>query len=515
MLMALLACTVLTAGLLSCAGAAVAGRRASDLQTTWYLAEGSTGQDATGNFDTFVLVANPGATEASIKLWHQLETPDPDTGGEWPGASFTLPAHSRATVNVAETLQNGTPPPVHLWSVSTRVTSNVPVAAERAVYWTSNSVRAVCGVVRQAASESVGVATPATTWYLAEGSTHNDGAGSMFETWVLVQNPNTSTAEVDLYYQTPTGEVHGPHLSMAGMTRRTVSIADTLPSEDSVSTRVVSSAPVIAERAMYWSNPTVRRVSAHDSVGITAPRNFWYMPYGTLAAQMQYYLHFTYVLVQNPQSTPAVVTLSFYGDSGAGAPVTGATITMPPHSRHTFDIFSEFNSRVSAFGVFTSVIDSDVPVIAEKAVYTQRTAVHTPWTVEKMSAFGAPGSNVTARNWYLAEGSTGSGTSGSFKTGIVVANPGPGSADVRLFYQTPDGEVAGPSFALGPYKVHWFEVGDTLPGVWSVSTRVQASAPVVAERAMTWTSASNGLDLTGTLWVGTEAGTSSLGIPSD
>ena len=42
---------------------------------------------------------------------------------------------------------------------------------------------------------SVGVTSPATTWYLPEGST-NWG----FETWLLIQNPNATEASCDVTY---------------------------------------------------------------------------------------------------------------------------------------------------------------------------------------------------------------------------------------------------------------------------------------------------------------------------
>jgi hypothetical protein len=149
------------------------------------------------------------------------------------------------------------------WSVSTRVVSNNPVIAERAMYWNSGE-----GVYRQAATDSIGVITPGTTWYLAEGSTGSDESGS-FESWVLVQNAGNVAAGVDLYYQTPTGEVAGPHLNIAAHTRQTVNVADTVPNQWSVSTRVVSNNPVIAERAMYWnSGEGVYRQAATDSIGV-------------------------------------------------------------------------------------------------------------------------------------------------------------------------------------------------------------------------------------------------------
>ena len=50
--------------------------------------------------------------------------------------------------------------------------------------------RAVYGNNRTWGTDSVGATAPASTWYLAEGST-----GGGMETYVLVQNPNADGGE--------------------------------------------------------------------------------------------------------------------------------------------------------------------------------------------------------------------------------------------------------------------------------------------------------------------------------
>ena len=84
--------------------------------TTWYLAEGCTD----GGFETWVLVQNPGDAEAHVQLTYQTDN------GEVSGPGLTIPAHSRQSVNVAET--------VRTFKVSTMVTSDVDVICERAMY---------------------------------------------------------------------------------------------------------------------------------------------------------------------------------------------------------------------------------------------------------------------------------------------------------------------------------------------------------------------------------------------
>jgi hypothetical protein len=62
---------------------------------------------------------------------------------------------------------------------------------------------------------------------------------------------------------TPQGLRKGPALTLPARSRKTVFVADTVPDNYSVSTRVTSDEPVVAERAVYGNN----RAWGHDSVG--------------------------------------------------------------------------------------------------------------------------------------------------------------------------------------------------------------------------------------------------------
>jgi hypothetical protein len=118
----------------------------------WYLAEGSTN----GGFETWISVQNPGSKDTIAQITYMTEA------GAVPGPSLDLKAHTRQTVNVANTVPNN-------WSVSTTVGAGEPVIAERSVYWGD----------RMGGHNSIGVSEPSNNWYLAEGCT-NGG----FETWV-------------------------------------------------------------------------------------------------------------------------------------------------------------------------------------------------------------------------------------------------------------------------------------------------------------------------------------------
>ncbi|MBK5093972.1 MAG: peptidase S8, partial [Actinobacteria bacterium] len=170
---------------------------------TWYLAEGSTA----GGFETWVLIQNPDNASATVQLTYM--TP----AGEVPGQQILLAPRSRYSINVGEYMPD-------LFSVSTKITADRLVIAERSVYWNN----------RQGGHDSIGVTTPSSTWYLAEGTT-NGG----FETWVLIMNPGSTHAFAQVTYMTPTGERLGPLVMLLPGTRKSINVADTVKDEWSVS----------------------------------------------------------------------------------------------------------------------------------------------------------------------------------------------------------------------------------------------------------------------------------------
>jgi len=133
--------------------------------------------------------------------------------------------------------------------VSTMVTATSgKVVCERAVY----------GNNRTWAHDSIGTTAPASTWYLAEGCT-----AANFETWVLVQNPGDTPADINMVFQTENGPVQGPRETIAPKSRKTYNAGEFVTSYN-VSTMVTAtSGKVVCERAVYGNN----RTWAHDSIG--------------------------------------------------------------------------------------------------------------------------------------------------------------------------------------------------------------------------------------------------------
>ena len=174
------------------------------------------------------------------------------------GHSATLGPGSRKTFDVSEVVNEN-------WSVSTMVTSDSPVICERAMYWDNAN-----GIYRQSAHDSIGVTGSGKCWFpsLAEGSTGYEQRGS-FETWVLIQNPGDTPANIQIIYNSEDGTIEGPRTTLAPGTRKTFNIAEAVPGTWSVSSTIESDQPVIVERSMYWNTAgeNTYRQAAHDSIG--------------------------------------------------------------------------------------------------------------------------------------------------------------------------------------------------------------------------------------------------------
>jgi photosystem II stability/assembly factor-like uncharacterized protein len=155
--------------------------------TPWFLAEGATG----AFFDLFVLIANPGETDATVKLTYLL----PD--GTQYTRTMEVAANSRSNVWVdLETPDGATGKPLEDTAVSTTVESlnDVPIIVERAMWWPGT------GGGWYEAHNSPGSTETGVAWGLAEGEV---GGPRGEATYVLIANASQfdGRAQVTLYFE--------------------------------------------------------------------------------------------------------------------------------------------------------------------------------------------------------------------------------------------------------------------------------------------------------------------------
>jgi hypothetical protein len=252
-----------------------------------------------------------------------------------------IPANSRATYNMETDIGKK--------DASIQVVSDIPVIPERAMYRNN----------RREGHDSIGTTTPASDYFLAEGTT---GWASGFITYVLVQNPQTTATDVTVTYMTSDGPLAQPTFSMPANSRKTIRVNDVLPPDTNFSTQVHGSAPIIAERAMYWGANSPLGEACHDSIGMDAPHTTFYLPDGE--AKVGAGITETWTLVQNPNTTPVEVEITYMTPTGTGN-VT-FTDTVSANSRKTYNMADKYEGRAA---IMVRSLDSDKKIMVERAMY--------------------------------------------------------------------------------------------------------------------------------------------------
>jgi len=291
----------------------------------WYLPEGS----SAWGFESWLLIQNPNAATATASVTYMIEGAGSKT------VSHTVPANSRASFNMADDVGAG--------DASVKVVSNMAVIPERAMYKNS----------RREGHDSIGTTTPASDYYLAEGTT-----AWGFTTYLLVQNPNPDAASVTVTYMTPSGPVPQSTFTMTANTRKTIRVNDVAGMGNTdFSTAVHGSKGIIAERAMYWDNGTGE--ACHDSIGMAAPAMTFYLPDGEAGSSVE-----TWTLVQNPNASPVNVQVS-YLKAGGGA-IT-LTRSIPAKSRMTFNLAEKVPAGRASIMVTSK--NAGKKIMVERAMY--------------------------------------------------------------------------------------------------------------------------------------------------
>jgi lysophospholipase L1-like esterase len=216
--------------------------------TTWLFAEGVCGGDAAFNFQTYLLLANPGTTDATATITFFRDIGGPVT------KQVPVPAGRRQTLFLNE-LPFGAGDVAELASASfsIRVSSDQPILAERAVYWSSNGITFIEG------HNSPGVTAEATKWAFAEGI---EGVvqlgGPSHDSFFLISNANAQPLTVRATFVREDGRGVVVERTVNPQSRATI-LTSGIPALshhrfaafiESVNTP--TPLPFVAERATYW-----------------------------------------------------------------------------------------------------------------------------------------------------------------------------------------------------------------------------------------------------------------------
>ena len=247
------------------------------------------------------------------------------------------------------------------------VDATQPVVAERSMYFGSMPARIWSG-----GHSSAGVTAPAQNWFYAEGVT-----GRFFDTFILLSNPQTIPAHVTMEYLLSDGTVIPVTKVVPAMARLTVPIdleADPRLQHASISTRILSDVPIVTERSMYWNTKldVFPWSEGHNSFGLTETALRWALAEGRVGGANA---HHTYILLSNPWTTAAEVTVTYLRDNGA--PVV-KTYTVAPTTRYTIDVNSVVPElQDESFGARIEVTNGTT-ITVERSMYWDSNGVF--WT---------------------------------------------------------------------------------------------------------------------------------------
>lgn len=235
----------------------------AQLSRSWYFAEGTTDPP----FTMRLLVLNPNVRASNIAV--TFMTPD----GTTLQRNYVVPPTTRFVVNVNEV--------VPTLGVATTVTSELPVAVERALYFdpkevgkppivasrsmtssltlTTTEVLVPEDAVPMAGTVSSGAIQPAYVWRFAYG--RSLGARE----YVLLSNPGPRQARVTVITIYRDGLAGMQHIVMPANSRYTLAVHDFPPQEELFSTIIQSTQPVVAERSLFMQG---RRTGGTTSPGV-------------------------------------------------------------------------------------------------------------------------------------------------------------------------------------------------------------------------------------------------------
>ena len=178
----------------------------------WFLAEGASGPF----FDLFVLLANPGSTDASVTVDYLL------LGGGVLSKTYSVAASSRRTIWVdAEELPAGSGQhPLANVAVSAviRSTNGVPIVVERTMWWPGPETTPDFWYE---AHNAFGTTATAPAWLVAGGEVGGaDGA----ETYVLIANPSSTAGTVRVTLMRGTSNSVAVDVPVAASSRTNIAV---------------------------------------------------------------------------------------------------------------------------------------------------------------------------------------------------------------------------------------------------------------------------------------------------
>ena len=231
-------------------GAAEGGAGARAPERKWFLAEGATGSF----FDLYVLIANPGTTDANVTIDYLLPDGTHFTKG------YLVPKESRHTILVDDEDVRLANTPV---SMIVESSPDSPIVVERAQWWPQGNW--------YEGHLATGATVTAAKWGLADGEV---GGSEAVETYLLIANTSATAGSATVTLMFEDGAPQALTLTLPANSRTNVPVSSAFP--EAVGRRfgaVVegSGIELVVERAMYRTVNGVTWAAGTAALGTPLP----------------------------------------------------------------------------------------------------------------------------------------------------------------------------------------------------------------------------------------------------
>jgi len=257
----------------------------------------------------------------------------------------------------------------------------------------------------------LGAPAPATTWYLAEGYT-----GLTFHETLSLVNPGPMPAQVQLRLLPFGGRpARSVMVTVAPQSTDTLDVNGLMPHQ-SLSVIAHASQPIVLARTLTFGPGGY---GATAKLGVTTPATSWIFAEGTTTTRFQ-----TFLTILNPNTVPAQVTASFYGQTGGS--LGSRTLVVPPLSRANLKLNDVLDASAIA-----SVLTSNLPVVVERPMYFGRP-----------NDAGIAGGDVFGRNGAGLSWTFPGGDIGGTNEYLLIYNPSPKAVSIDATFYGSDGSTA-------------------------------------------------------------------------
>jgi autotransporter-associated beta strand protein len=120
---------------------------------------------------------------------------------------------------------------------------------------------------------------------------------------------------------------------------------------------------IVSERSMYWPGDAAPFGEGHNSAGMVVTATHWGLAEGRIGGPQQFQ---TYILLANPGSSAAEVTITFLREGGA-APIV-KTYKVPGTSRFNVDVAAVPELQNESFGARIDVTNG-IDIAVERSLY--------------------------------------------------------------------------------------------------------------------------------------------------